>query len=116
MKNNFLKKTSLLLLVVFVSVFFAPYNLYAQKQKSRIVGYIPKNGFVPDKETAIKIALAVWLPIYGNVIYREKPYTAELKGEVWVVEGSLKKGEVGGVALIVIQKKDGKILNVIHGK
>jgi hypothetical protein len=116
MKNNFLKKISLLLLVVFVSIFFAQYNLYAQKQKNIIAGYIPINGFVPNKETAIKIALAVWLPIYGNVIYREKPYTAELKGEVWVVEGSLKKGEVGGVAQIVIQKKDGKIIRVYHGK
>ena len=110
MKNKFLKKTSLLLLVVFVSTFFAQYNLYAQQQKNIVVGYIPKNGFVPDKATALKIAIAVWLPIYGNVIYKEQPFNAVLKDEVWTVTGSLPKGSIGGVALIRIQKKDGKIL------
>jgi len=116
MKNKFLKKTSLLLLVVFVSTFFAQYNLYAQQQKNIVVGYIPKNGFVPDKATALKIAIAIWLPIYGNEIYKEQPFNAVLKDEVWTVTGSLPKGSIGGVALIRIQKKDGKILRVIHGK
>ena len=116
MKNKFLKKTSLLLLVVFASTFFAQYNLYAQQQKNIVVGYIPKNGFVPDKATALKIAIAIWLPIYGNEIYKEQPFNAVLKDEVWTVTGSLPKGSIGGVALIRIQKKDGKILRVIHGK
>ena len=34
-----------------------------------IKGYLPKEGFVPDKNTAIKIAEAVWFPIYGESIY-----------------------------------------------
>ena len=121
MKNKFLKKTSLLLLVVFASLFFAQYNLYAQQQRNRIVGYIPKNGFVPDKATALKIAIAVWLPIYGNVIYKEQPFNAVLENEIWTVSGSLPKATfggvtLGGVAVIRIQKKDGKILIVTHGK
>src|SRR5437868_14847527 len=28
--------------------------------------YIPKDGFVPNQETAIKIAEAIWLPVYGD--------------------------------------------------
>ncbi|HLO85027.1 MAG TPA: YbbC/YhhH family protein [Nostocaceae cyanobacterium] len=116
MKNKFLKKASLLLLVVFASTFITQYNLCAQQQKSIVAGYIPKNGFVPDKGTALKIALAVWLPIYGNAIYKEQPFNAVLKDEVWTVTGSLPKGSIGGVALIRIQKKDGKVLRVTHGK
>jgi len=112
MKTKMIVKLFVLFILLNPVVFIQ--TIAATKSYDR--GYIPINGFVPNKETAIKIALAVWLPIYGNVIYREKPYTAELKGEVWVVEGSLKKGEVGGVALIVIQKKDGKIIRVYHGK
>ena len=39
----------------------------------------PKDGFVPDAKTAIKIAVAVWEPIYGEKeIAREKPYRARL--------------------------------------
>jgi hypothetical protein len=79
-------------------------------------GYIPKNGFVPDKITAIRIAIAVWLPVYGEIIYKEKPYSAYLKDGVWIVKGSIPKGNVGGVAMIAIQKKDGKIITMIHSK
>jgi len=75
-----------------------------------------KTDYVPDKETAIKIAEAIWLPIYGNKINEEKPFVARLKNSnVWIVEGTLKT-EVGGVAYIEIQKKDCKILKVTHGK
>ena len=79
-------------------------------------GYIPKAGFVPDAKTAIKIAEAIWIPIYGEHIYKEKPYTVRLKKGVWSVEGSLPGESKGGVAFILIQKSDGKILRVIHGK
>lgn len=39
--------------------------------------YIPREGYVPNKETAIKIAEAIWLPIYGNKIYNSKPFRAK---------------------------------------
>lgn len=72
--------------------------------------------FVPDKETAIKIAEAIWHPIYGDMLNDEKPFVARLKNpNVWIVEGTLKY-QVGGVAYIEIQKKDCKILKVTHGK
>jgi hypothetical protein len=78
---------------------------------------IRKEGYVPNAETAIKIAVAVWIPIYGQEqIDGEKPYKARLENEVWVVEGSLPKGWIGGVALAEIQKGDGKIVRISHGK
>ncbi len=80
-------------------------------------GYVPKDGFVPTEEVAVKIAVAVWGPIYGaEKIAEEKPYRATLADGVWTVEGSLPKGVKGGVALARISKKDGRILRVIHGK
>jgi hypothetical protein len=79
--------------------------------------YKPKNGYVPDEETAIKIAVAVWIPIYGEKqIEGEKPYRAKLDKGVWTVEGSLLEGWVGGVAVAEIAKDDGCILRVSHGK
>jgi len=77
----------------------------------------PKEGYVPDAKTAIKIAVAVWEPIYGEkVIAIEKPYIAKLSNDVWTVQGSLPKGTVGGIALAEISKDDGRILRVIHSR
>ena len=88
-----------------------------QDSQSTKPNYKPKNGYVPDEETAITIAVAVWNPIYGKEKIRgEKPYKATLKNGVWTVRGSLPKGWVGGVAEAEISKDDGRILRVIHGK
>ncbi len=79
--------------------------------------YKPKNGYVPNKQTAIAIAVAVWIPIYGRAtIESEKPYQATLKNGVWSVTGSLPEGYVGGVAEASISKDRGCILRVIHSK
>jgi hypothetical protein len=79
--------------------------------------YKPEAGYVPDKDTAIRIAVAVWEPIYGKEqIAGEKPYVATLTENVWTVRGSLPEGCVGGVAEIDIRKDDGCILRVTHGK
>ena len=86
------------------------------------LNYVPKDGYVPNKETAIAIAVAVWTPIYGKrQIKDEKPYVAKLTNGVWLVTGSLPQpvdGEiaVGGVAEIEISKQSGCILRVIHGE
>ena len=81
---------------------------------------IPNSGtdYVPDKETAIKIAEAIWLPIYGVKIENNKPFIAQLINDnsTWVVEGTLEKGRLGGVPYIEINKKDCRILKVTHGK
>lgn len=79
--------------------------------------YKPKEGYVPDEKTAIRIAVAVWIPIYGEKkIEGEKPYHAKLDKGIWTVEGSLPKGWLGGVAVAEIAKDDGRILRVSHGQ
>lgn len=80
-------------------------------------GYIPKNGFIPDSETAIKIAQAIWLPIFGNLIYESKPFHARLlEDSIWIIEGTLPEGAVGGVPYAAIRKSDCSVLKVVHTK
>jgi hypothetical protein len=79
--------------------------------------YKPKDGYVPDAETAVAIAVAVWDPIYGkDQIAQEKPYKASLAKGIWTVTGSLPENTVGGVAEADISKDDGRILRVSHGQ
>lgn len=76
----------------------------------------PKNGYIPDKETAIKIAEAIWLPVFGNKIYSSKPFVAVLKNNsIWVVQGTLHT-EKGGVPYLEIQKSNCKVLEMYHSK
>ena len=77
----------------------------------------PKDGYVPNQETAKRIAEAVWIPIYGEKeIQSEKPFSAILKNGIWTISGHLPEGYDGGVAVIDISKDDGKIFRVSHGK
>jgi hypothetical protein len=77
----------------------------------------PKDGFVPNAETAIQIAVAVWTPIYGKEkIERQKPHKAYLKEGVWHVSGSMPRQQLGGVAIAEIAKGDARVIRVSHGK
>jgi hypothetical protein len=79
--------------------------------------YIPPSGYVPDDATAVKIAVAVWEPIYGSKhIAQKKPFHATLKDGIWTVYGSLPKNAVGGVPEAEIAQRDGRILRISHGK
>jgi hypothetical protein len=82
-----------------------------------LFSYVPPAGAVPDSITAVRIAVAVWTPVYGaENIAREAPYRASLHGGVWTVGGSLPPHMQGGVAVIDIRKFDGRILRIDHGK
>ena len=81
-------------------------------------GYWPEGGVVPNESVAISIAEAVWLPIYGDSIYSKQPFVAiynESEG-CWNVRGSLPPNMMGGVPEISINKSDGKVLFIYHGK
>lgn len=93
---------------------------------SQAQSYVPKLGFVPDSATAIKIAEAVLIPVYGQgKVESERPFTANLRHGIWTVAGTLhclgtKSGVAtdcsGGAAEVKLSKKDGHILKVIHYK
>ncbi|MEM7312170.1 MAG: NTF2 fold immunity protein, partial [Planctomycetota bacterium] len=79
--------------------------------------FVPDTGVVPNAETAIRIAEAVWIPIYGkDLIASEKPFKAVMRDDVWIVTGAdLPAGALGGVAEAHISKRDGRIIRVSHG-
>jgi len=97
-----------------------PWLVRAQRAPEH--AYVPLNGFVPDSVTAVRIAVAVWIPIYGErQIRSEAPYDARLKDGIWTVTGSLSRSHagvdvVGGLAVAEIAKRDARILRVSHGK
>ena len=90
----------------------------ARNQDPTVKSYVPPNGFVPDSGTAVRVAVAVWIPIYGaSQIRSEQPYVATLKDGVWTVTGTLpRQYNLGGVAMARISKRDGRILFVLHGQ
>jgi hypothetical protein len=88
------------------------FSSFAQEHNVR-----PPQGLVPDSKTAIAIAVAVWTPIYGEKeIASQKHYRATITSGKWTVTGSLPEGWLGGTAIAVISKSDGKILRINHGK
>lgn len=86
----------------------------------------PKHAPVPDTEAAIARAEVALIPVYGKKqIESERPFTATLKGDVWTVWGTLYcpdgKGGTrtdceGGVAMVKIDKRNGHVLHMEHGK
>lgn len=80
-------------------------------------GFVPKEGFVPDEKTAVRVAEAILFGIYGDdKIAAERPFTANLKDGVWTVEGHLSEGTDGGVARIKMSKRTAEVLFVEHGR
>lgn len=74
---------------------------------------LPSRGVVPNEITAVKIAEAVFLPIYGEEeVSKYRPYEAVLKDGVWTIFGTLKPSARGGTPSMTIQKSDGRVLDV----
>ncbi|MDR3742592.1 MAG: NTF2 fold immunity protein [Terracidiphilus sp.] len=76
----------------------------------------PRNGFVPDEATAVKVALAVAVAQWGEkAIAEELPFKGRLRGDVWTVKGTLHpQGAAGGTAVIKVSKSTGAILFAVH--
>lgn len=87
--------------------------------------WLPK-AVVPDSETAVKIAEAVLIPVYGKQkIESERPFNAKLKNNIWTVSGTLHCPDghggitthcFGGVAVVQLSKTNGRILSIVHYK
>jgi len=87
----------------------------------------PKDGFVPNAETAVQVGAAVLIPVYGKKqIESERPFKAILSNNVWIVEGTLNCAGLpdegrehpcdGGTAVVRISKATGQILSIMHYK
>ena len=72
---------------------------------------------VTDEASALKLAEKAMIRTYSwKQINSERPQTATLSGNVWIVRGSLPPLWVGGVAEVKIEERNGRILSVTHGK
>src|SRR5262249_38260527 len=71
---------------------------------------LPEAGAVPEADTAIRIAEAIWRPLYGaEAIEKQKPIQAELQhGSVWLVTGT-PVTEGANLLSARIAKEDGRI-------
>lgn len=94
-----------------------------QKTKQETHGYRPANGYVSDAATAVRVAEAVLIPVYGEQrIVAERPFKATLDGDVWTVAGTLYCGDgksemcAGGTATVKLSKDDARVLSMIHYK
>jgi hypothetical protein len=105
-------KKCALLLAMLVTTFAVGYS------QADSTSFMPKDGFVPNAETAVKIAEAVLIPVYGEKqILAERPFNVVRKGDVWIVSGTLPcEPCAGGTAEVTISKSSGQILRMIHYK
>ncbi|MBQ8475344.1 MAG: hypothetical protein IJ499_06780 [Clostridia bacterium] len=75
-------------------------------------------GAVDTKEVAIEKAEELWRKVYGDYSAERKPYAVyyDAENEVWLVEGTLPSGTLGGVPHLIVSKVDGKILALWHDR
>ncbi len=78
---------------------------------------LPSQGVIPNEDTAVKVAEALFIPIFGaDEVAKYSPYHARFKDGLWTVYGTLKSGSRGGTPQMTIQKKDGKVIEVWHSQ
>jgi hypothetical protein len=74
---------------------------------------LPKEGLVPDRETAIQIAEIVLFRLYGKEnIIAERPYEVKEEDYLWWISGTLKGNAMGSPFKIAISKQTGAVLHV----
>ena len=110
LKSGLVKVFLVLCLIVSFSIIFIKSKTEVNKAN------LEKTKYVPDAKTAIDIAKTIWIPTYGKRVLDEKPFSATLQNDsVWLVTGTLDAKD-SATAYAEIQKKDGKILKIVHRK
>lgn len=99
------------MLFVFMDLSFANTNKNLNEVR---ISQLPKEGYVPDENTAVKIAEALLIPLYGERRVKNlKPFNAILMDdEIWLVSNTLAKRSVGGTLNVQINKKDCKVIDI----
>ena len=77
---------------------------------------LPISGVVPDEQTAVKVADAIFQPVFGATeVEKWRPYHAQLdKRGFWTVYGTLPRGMKGGTPMLKISRRNGRVLEVWH--
>ena len=100
-----------LVLACAVIVALTPPNCYPQKKPTRPL--LPTEGVLPDEATVVKVAEAVFAPVFGNdAVSKYRPYHAVLKHGIWTVYGTLQTNARGGTPMMTVQKSDGRVTEI----
>lgn len=79
--------------------------------------YRPEEGYVPDADTAVRIAEAVLERAYGSdMLNSQRPLRVMLADTHWIIVGTIPEDALGGVVRIDIERANGTILRVEHGE
>ena len=74
---------------------------------------LPEAGVVPDAVTAMRIAEAVWIPLYGEeLVKQQSPLEADLSSSVWTVRGTCQSEQAANRLVAAIAQTDGRILKI----
>ncbi len=74
------------------------------------------------KETVIKVAELILTDVYGSRVLEERPWIVEDRedSDMYVIKGTFHRDEgkvrMGGVAEIVLLKKNLQVIRCTHGK
>lgn len=72
---------------------------------------------IKTKETAISVVEPILFDLYGKEkIVNQQPYKVCNIRNYWIIEGSLPKGFKGGTFFIIIDSRNGEIIQLTHGK
>jgi len=71
-----------------------------------------------SKKAATKIAKRQAFENYGfwNISLHERPFDKIFIGNYLYLSGTLRKGWKGGVCEILVDRKSGKVVDILHGK
>ena len=100
---------SLLLISLITYWFYPSYNRSIEYRDPEIYG------MVSSEKTARQIAEAIWLQVYGDIIYKSTPFKATLKDSVWTITGTLHSDN-GGTPYMELSMKDARVIKVVHYK
>jgi hypothetical protein len=78
---------------------------------------IPKDGVIPNAETATKVGEAVLIPVFGQAhVDREKPLRADPENDYWIVYGTLKPNTRGGTVMVKLKRRTGEVVRIWHSQ
>ena len=131
-----MKKKAIIVIILLVLILFGISVLLFNNDEATEVGVFTLKDYARELEEfydgrllgetnnerdAKEKAEQVWISKFGNSIKKEKPYCVyyDSQSETWLVKGSFPKDwlgrdVLGGVAYILIQKTNGKVLAVWH--
>jgi hypothetical protein len=94
---------------------------YARQQVQRVIKAAPKAPFykplLPTKVVAIAVVEPLLFSIYGKEqIIQQRPYEAYLINGVWYLAGTLPQDMDGGTFEIMVEAKNGRVMELTHGK